>query len=333
MSIEFEGTADSLLRGVPLRHQVLRTVLGVPVRYASNSASVIEVVESAFRVWPDPPGLRADEVQVTIIIQPGDEGGAEHARLYYRIIGADRVLFASHGSAGIVDPQRREAIAYVTPALAGDRQHFRYGVVEAMTMALVTPLDRQPFHAAAIVRGGAALLLAGPSGVGKSSLAYAALRAGFGVLAEDMVFLQSRPRLRIWGLPGFIHLPPDLRSTFPELAALTPSVLANGKTKIAFDLEAGGALPRAPMVERAAVCILARGGRRPTLRRLSAADVLDRLEATRLEPGFDIFADTIREPLEPLTARGGWLLELAADPREAIPLLERMMGEAAVPAA
>ena len=47
-----------------------------------------------------------------------------------------------------------------------------------MTLLLVARQDRQPVHAAMVAGGSAALLLAGPTGVGKSTLAYAAHRAG-----------------------------------------------------------------------------------------------------------------------------------------------------------
>jgi hypothetical protein len=336
MSIDFEVAQNALFRDVPLRHRTRIAVLGIPVHFESNAPAVIATAESAFAAWRDAPATRpeVDEVSVRIIVQPGDEGGAEHARLYFRVIG-DRVLFGSHGSAGIADPARREATAFVTPGLVADRDHFRYGVVEAMTLSLITRLDRQPFHAAAIVRAGSALLLAAPSGVGKSSVAYAALRAdrGISVLSEDTVFLQARPRLRVWGLPGFVHLPPHLRDTLPELAHLVPAVMANGKTKLAVDLRALDRLPGAPVVERAALCILSRGAAQPGLSHLSSRQALARLESSLNEPGFDVFAETIRTPLAHLAAGGAWLLELGDDPRAAVPWLEEMLDAIALSAA
>jgi hypothetical protein len=336
--VEFARTDDPLFRDVPLDHRVRLPVLGIPIRFASNAGAVIDVAQSAFGAWRDLPAgyIDDDDVQVTLTVHPGDEGHAApddgHAPLTHRVLPGRRVIFGSPGSMGIADPERREAFAWITPELVADREHFRYGVVEAMTMAVVTPLDRQPFHAACLARGGAALLLAGPSGVGKSTLSYAALRADSGItlLAEDTVFLQSRPGLRVWGLPGFLHLPTDLADRFPDLAPLSPAVRANGKTKLALDVGSVGGLPDLPVVERAAVCLLTRSGATPGVRRLSGAEVLRRLESAPRESGFDVFADTIGEPLAQLTRGGGWVLELPEDPRDAVPWLERMLEETAV---
>lgn len=329
--VDYDPPRDPLYRDLPLRHRTALPVLGVPVRFASNAPAVIEAVEEAFGGWRSlesaPHLVAGDEVTATIIVQPGDEGPDEHAEIYHRVIGGHRILFGSPGSVGYTDPDRREATAFVTAALVADRQHFRYAMLEALTLSLVTPQDRQPFHAAAIVRDGAALLLAGPSGVGKSTLALAAVREGARVLAEDIVFLQSRPTLRVWGLPGYLHLPPDGRRHFPELEELTPTIRANGKVKLAVDLEGLGALPDLPVVEGAACCFLQAGHDSPALEpvdgRAAVAAVMD-----GLEPGFDLFADTLREPLGLLLAPGAWRLRLSADPMAALPLLDELFERA-----
>jgi hypothetical protein len=56
-----------------------------------------------------------------------------------------------------------------------------------------------------------------------------------------------RPRLRVWGLPGHLHLPASARKHFPELAESLPTLLANGKKKIAVSVRGIGALPDMPV--------------------------------------------------------------------------------------
>jgi hypothetical protein len=178
-------------------------------------------------------------------------------------------------------------------------------------------------HAAAIVRGGAALLLAAPSGVGKSTLAYAAARAGLAVLAEDLVYVQTRPELRVWGLPGWLHLPEGAAAYFPELTGTRAVLLANGKRKIAVQTAALGALPQLPVARRAGICLLRRDGGPTRLTRV-APDVVAAELGRVPEPGFDTYAEDAAGPVRRLAARGAWLLHVGAPPADIVPLLHEM---------
>jgi hypothetical protein len=212
----------------------------------------------------------------------------------------------------------------VTDTLVADRQHFRYGVLEACTLFILTRLDRTPVHAAVVTRGEAALLLAGPSGAGKTTLAYgAATRLGCRVLTEDVVYVQLRP-LRIWGLPGFLHLPAGAGTHFPELAAEPPSLMANGKEKIAVALASIGALPVRPSASRAGICVLERGAGPASLEPVAPDWIAAALTAA-LEPGFDLFASDIDECSRALAARGGWRLRTSGRPDDALPLVDEAL--------
>ncbi|MGH7505029.1 MAG: hypothetical protein ACRELX_05245, partial [Longimicrobiales bacterium] len=292
----FDPPRDPLGRNVETPHPLRLPVLGIATRFESNAARVIEIARDAFGGWRCIEGrtdvMDPHEVVVRVIMEEGDEGGGR-TRIRYRMPDGRRVLLTTPGSAGISDPDRREATAFVTAALVADAAHFRYGVIEALTIALLSQLDRQPVHAAALVRSGAALLLAGPSGAGKSTLAYAATRAGCAALAEDVVYVQLRPRLRVWGLAARLHLPEDAGHQFPDLDASRATLLASGKRKIALDLRAAGAMPGLPFVERAGLCLLARApdGEAPAITRVSADEVMTAL-GRNIEPGFDVFSDT-----------------------------------------
>jgi hypothetical protein len=256
-------------------------------------------------------------------VEPGDEGEDEHAPILYRQPDAARVVLRTPGSVGIADAGLRDIILYTTTTLVADRQHFRYGVLEALTLAVLTRLDRQPLHAACITRGDVALLLTGRSGAGKSTLAFAAASAGFRVLSEDYVNIQMEPRLRVWGMPGYLHLPMEAARHFPALSTARPTLMANGKHKIAISLLDLGALPPLPVAQRAGICVLQAGEAGPELETLDA-EALEHAMTDRLDPGFDVFAETIRDAIRLLAGHGGWKLRLGDDPAAAMPLIEEM---------
>lgn len=303
-------------------------VLGIPVRFELDDGEVAEVAEASFGGWrvldSAPHLIAADDVVVRVTVIEGDEGGGGHAPLRYFAPDRARVLIATPGSSAVVDGVRREASLHVTRDLVGDREHFRYGMLEAGTLALLAQFDRIPVHAAAIVRGEAALLLAAPSGVGKSTLAYAAARAGLAVLAEDLVYVQTRPELRVWGLPGWLHLPDGAAAHFPELNAARAVLLANGKRKIAVRTAALGALPRLPVARHAGVCLLRRDGGPTRVTRLAPEVVAAELGRAP-EPGFDTYAEDAAGPVLRLAGRGGWLLNIGSPPADIVPLLRGML--------
>ncbi len=314
-----------------LVHHTVIPVLGFPVRYESNSPEVLAIAEEAFGSWRvlnlSPELLSSDRPRVRVLVQDGDEGCEDHAPIHHSIPRFELVTFETPGSRGVMDSRRREAVAHVTAGLVRDRHHFRYGMLEALTLSLLTRLDRQPFHAAGLARGRSALLLVGPSGSGKSTLSYAALRAGFKLLAEDVVYLQGQPRLRVWGMPGFLHLPPEARRFFPELSGRQPTLLANGKVKLALRAREVGEVSALPVAERIGICRLSGAGSGSGVVRLSPEELEAAGMASR-EPGFDIFADTIGPVLgRVIREGGGWRLRLGSRPAEALPFLHEMFDE------
>lgn len=313
--------------GAPLLLSVTLPVLGIPTRFETNSPAVMEVVVAAFGVWRslDAAAVAAEHAEPAVVwIEEvaGDEGPEPHASLGYELPRSSLIVIRTPGSVGTADSAARRAFARVTSALVADREHFRYGMLEAMVLAIHTRHDREPLHAAALVRGGTVALLAGPVGVGKSTLCLAAAAEGMKLLAEDCVFLQRRPGLRIWGFPGHVHVRPDALTRVPDLPTSGTPLLASGEPKRAFRTADLGALPDCLHATRAVVCIIRRADGPGSMHALSpdaaAAALLD-----ELEPGFDIFAATIGERVARLVEGGGWLLRLPASPSAGLALVHR----------
>jgi hypothetical protein len=305
-------------------------VLGVEVSLRSNAREVIEAFEETLAPWRALAGradLLSDErVHGALVLSEDEEGGAEPP-VSYRVTRPDRLVISTPGSLTVSDASRREFTGTLTRELLASGAHFRSKVMEAMVLAVVTWLDRQPLHAAAVVRDHTALLLAGPSGTGKSTMAYAAAKSGLAVLSEDTVFVQLAPRLRVWGVPTWVHLSPDARRYFPELGAHPARRLANGKQKVALSLDQLGSAASSLVVERAGVAVMTRSSDgRPRYQPLTAAQLQAELLRAN-EPGFGLFAGGRAQLASALGAGGAWRLDLADPPQGTVPLLNQLLDE------
>lgn len=93
------------------------------------------------------------------------------------------------------------------------------------TMALVEALKRRRLHsihaAACAAEDGSVVLLAGQSGAGKTTLALALARAGFGFLGDDTAFLaHDGATLDVLGFPDEVDVTDDTAALLPELGHL-----------------------------------------------------------------------------------------------------------------
>ena len=144
-----------------------------------------------------------------------------------------RVLLAFHDGAQVALPLGQPAgnvipvEAVITPAI------FRRGRVEDVIMAALAALLRPRgyflLHAFAAVRDGAATLLVGQSGSGKTTTGLNLLRRGWHYLANDLTLLQQRAD-GVYALPspgGFSIQPSSLR-LLPWLQPLARKWPLNG---------------------------------------------------------------------------------------------------------
>jgi len=104
-----------------------------------------------------------------------------------------------------------------------------------LTIPLQEVLKQRGFymvHAAAMADQGRGLLIAGASGAGKTTLALALLRAGFGFLGDDTVFLTQRGET--WearAFPDEIDITTQTLEFFPELQWMRSVPLPEGGRK------------------------------------------------------------------------------------------------------
>jgi len=329
-----------------LRYAVRLLPLGIPTLFESDAPELIASVQA---VYGDPTadaapapasGLHGSGAPRVVLLLGTQRAAAPASDTHAALrITADRelLLLAAPDALGRAHRSGMTAVARLMPSLLAPHERLR-AVLDALVLFLLTPLDRQPLHAAAIAHGGSGLLLAGHGGAGKSTLAYAAQRAGLDVLTDDAVYVQLEPDLRVWTLRRPLHLAPEAAQWFPELADLPTTLRANGKRRIAVmpqtlapgqHREPEGA-PAAPITVRTwGLCLLERArGAAPTAMPIDADEAVAHIVAD-LEPGFDVWRDTIGARIAALARGGAWRLRVGDDPRAAVPVIRALLGRLA----
>ena len=324
-----DGNSLSAERDAPLEHVVLFTVADVPVRVESNSDLV--TVAAATRHGAPFLGATAAAAAAPCRLQvrvrrggmPSDDG----VDVRWSFPSRDRASVAASGLSATLDLAAGVAVIDADESFVRSAALFQRTVLEGMLFTLLTRRDRHPVHSGALCAGDVALLLRGSSGVGKSTLAYVAHRAGIGVLADDSVRVQLEPELRVWGdgpTPR-VHLLEDARDEFAELrdhAVSRPS--SGGVRKLAVALPAP-AVEWSPFARAARVCLLTRAGT-VSVRNATAREIFDTLMHSP-EAELDLAPEQRDRVAAALASPGGWHLTLSNRASEAIPHLRDMLAQ------
>jgi hypothetical protein len=336
--IVFAPAPDILWREVSLDHRTEVSLFGVPITVESNSGYTIEIADELFGRDPScdisrDGGNTHPPLRLRVIIEPTRTPFTEAEVVLSRVPGPNHVVLKARGVAGLVDLAAGECVLYVEEAYARARNQFRTAIVRSPILTLVTRRDRHPVHAAGLRSPGddSVLLLCGPSGTGKSTLCYAASRAGIEVFSDDAVRVQLTPELRVWGggQPGRVHLLDDAVERFAvPITDGDVELRPNGKAKHVVSVPTAAAeLP--PYVRRARVCLLSRG-RGPVTCEPVTSEEIARAILGAPEVHCDVHPEGRGPAVAALAAPGGWRLTLSDDADEALPfllaLLRRQLG-------
>jgi hypothetical protein len=151
----------------------------------------------------------------------------------------------------------------------------------------------------------------------------ACARRGFGVFAEDAVFVRVRPSgLELWGLPWTQRLLPDARDLFPELAGVEARPQANGESKVEVDLDVVYPGRAVPSAKPGPIVLIERGTAGGT--RIEALDPSE--EAIEvLWPWDEGWTADHERGAELLGAGGLYRLHMNGTPDEAVDALEGLL--------
>lgn len=302
--------------------------MGFWLHFQSNEPALVQCAQSFFGRFPRPASPpNTPDIVMRLLSHDVDEHLEPPARArsvfrmqgeyFYMTVGRDAVVMGDQARGRIVGFAPRSLI-----------KHSDFIAHHFVSTAFVIMMGRGfvGIHGAALVKNDKAVLLRAVQGSGKSTLSYAAVRCGFQLLGEDVVWLHwNAPQPEWWGVPWTLSLLPDAQERFPELAAYTPTRMSNGEFKIILDLDQvapGAARITAPP---GTLAFLERGTRQ-TARFLP----LDPQEA------FERFVNPLGEPagpshvgyttaVEQLLTRPAYVLQIGEDLKDAVAALDELL--------
>jgi hypothetical protein len=129
-----------------------------------------------------------------------------------------------------IDLLRKRVMGAISSAAARDKSFWDHRLLPITIGVLGTTLGIAPLHCACLDRNGKALLVAGASGTGKSTLSAALAQSGFALVSDDWSYLSRTPDgLVAYGLSAPVKLLPDAVRFFKELCGHLPKKTFNGE--------------------------------------------------------------------------------------------------------
>ncbi|MGE5645916.1 MAG: HPr kinase/phosphorylase [Acidobacteriota bacterium] len=231
MTTALAAAFDPLLASVSLPYTAVYHPKGFPVAVRTNSPLVIEAADAS---WAG-AGRRFDErpLEIRCLVTGGRASRRPPRAPVPRAQGNLLVSVASIENFCCCDLEKGLGAAWVTRDAAARQEYFRYHFLEAMVYAMLDTLHLVAVHAACVALDGRGVLLAGDSGAGKSSLAYACARKGWTYVSDDASSLVRRGRGRtVIGNPRLFRFRENAGAIFPEFRGFAATRRGNGKPTV-----------------------------------------------------------------------------------------------------
>jgi hypothetical protein len=208
------------------------SIAGADCHLSTNSADVVQSVLQ----WGRPEVVSPHSFQMDIFVDARLSAKAVQHPAYFRGNGHLVFGFLPPGSFVTYDLLRRCARVVLSPEAALDDSFWRALLIPITIGVLGTTVGIVPLHCACVERDGNGLLIAGNSGVGKSTLTAALAQRGHTLISDDWTyFSREQSALVAHGLFAPIKLLPEALRFFDELRELTPAISLNGE--LAYEVE------------------------------------------------------------------------------------------------
>ena len=190
---------------------------------------------ATLRRWRTDDTNSASDFSMQVRVSPGN--GAAPIPPHFR--GLKHLVVASFGEENVFafDLVRRRVTATVSADMADDKNFWNRILLPIAIGVLGPAVGVVPVHSACVMIDGAGVLIAGASGVGKSTLSVALARRGFTYLSDDWTYLTSdRGRLLAHGMGIPAKLLPDAIKHFSFLNSYPVGIALN--QELAYELPA-----------------------------------------------------------------------------------------------
>jgi len=221
---------DPLLTRTALQYKAEFFPYGFPARFRSNSRLVIDAAELSwgsykrhFACAPLDVRLMVSESSSPALTEPPLARSQGHL---LTIVGdAENYV--------CLDLRSGFSFGWVTPNTAASTGYFRQCFANVMVYPLIEVRHLLTIHAACVMFQGKGILLAGESGAGKSSLAYACARRGWTYVSDDSsAFVRDAETPLVIGHPQKFRFRQSVGELFPEFRGLKSATRAYGKPTI-----------------------------------------------------------------------------------------------------
>jgi hypothetical protein len=220
---------DYLLAREKLQYEAMYFPLGFPVRVLSNVPAVFTAANQSWSSFQ--PVFHREPLEVLVKVSNGY--GHLPPAPAHTLRGDTLLQYADPDNFLITDLKRGLSLIQINQTAAHAEKYFRYHLLEAAALSMVTAMRAVAIHGACVRVAGRGVLFCGDSGEGKSTLAYAGSRAGWTYVTDDATYIpiDRLDRLAV-GNCHQVRFRPSAVELFPELTGLPITPRAAGKPSI-----------------------------------------------------------------------------------------------------
>lgn len=237
-------TADLMLGDLPRPCRAVFYPFGFELHFETNSEVALQSAASCFGEWSQRFYERPFELRCLVI--PGESDTVEpippflHRIQHHLLIGV-----ANRDNFYCCDVSSGFAFVCISLRAGADPEFLRVPIENALS-ALLWTSHVVAIHSACVTLAGRGVLLAGDSGAGKSSLAYACARRGWTFVSDDTsLLLKHGNSSTVVGNPYKFRFRETAGNLFPEFRGYKESRRAYGKPTIEIETGALTGISRA----------------------------------------------------------------------------------------
>lgn len=204
-----------------------RLVLGIPIQFDCESEQITSAIAQIYPVI----GINDPQSAIHLTINHSRDNlkpfsiPAQIEVDDLNLVGRSGVNYFS------ADRKALTGVAFLCPKMLKDEYMLRHQILNALCYYLLTYQYYLPVHAACIKLKHFQVLCLGSSGVGKSTLAMAALRRRLPVISEDLCFIGATQELGIKADCRELHLYHDSYARFNSATNNKLVITHSGKQK------------------------------------------------------------------------------------------------------